>query len=159
MRQRRRRRDWKVRRTRPAVAGSADGRGPGPEVPQSLEVSCGQHCAWSTNDSQTAQYLFSCPDKMSSTKGHSSAPDIHLSQLWRLDILDQGASRFWVWWGSASSWVTGNISWHPHLEEGAGGSLWLPDKDTNLILGAPLLWLHHPPKPLPPNTITSRVRC
>ena len=24
-------------------------------------------------------------------------PDIHLSQLWRLDILDQGASRFCVW--------------------------------------------------------------
>ena len=24
-------------------------------------------------------------------------PHIHLSQLWRLDILDQGASRFCVW--------------------------------------------------------------
>ena len=119
---------------------------------------CWQHCAWSADYSQSSLYsaaLTKCP----LTRGLHT-PDIHLSQLWRLDILDQGASRFCVWWGSASSWFTDDIfSPHPHLEEGAWGSLWLPYKDANPILGAPPPWLHHPPKPLPPNTITSRVRC
>ena len=116
MRQRRRRRAWKVRRTRPAV-----------------DEGLGQKCLsrWKLGADSTEREVLMAARQRSLysaalTKGPLTrglyTPDIHLSQLWRLDILDQGASRFCVWWGSASSWFTDDIfSPHPHLEEGARG--------------------------------------